>query len=122
MNSSSTHSVAGQPQADGHGDMKSYFVGFALSLALTAASFATIMSDIVPHSWRLGSMVALCVIQLLVQLAYFLHLGTGKSQAQNTAIFACTGLLIVIVVAGSLWVMHNANINMMPTQAISQNE
>jgi cytochrome o ubiquinol oxidase operon protein cyoD len=25
-------------------------------------------------------------------------------------------LLIAIIVAGSLWVIHNANVNMMPTQ------
>jgi cytochrome o ubiquinol oxidase operon protein cyoD len=39
-------------------------------------------------------------------------------------IFGCTAFLIAIIVAGSLWVMHNANVNMMPThmsveQAIS---
>jgi cytochrome o ubiquinol oxidase operon protein cyoD len=68
----------------------------------------------VPHPWRLALLVALCVTQLLVQLVYFLHLGTAKSSRANTAIFLCTGLLIAIVVAGSLWVMHNANVNMMP--------
>jgi hypothetical protein len=29
-------------------------------------------------------------------------------------VFIRTACLIVIVVAGSLWVMHNANVNMMP--------
>jgi len=31
-------------------------------------------------------------------------------------IFVLTMLLIATIVAGSLWVMHNANVNMMPTQ------
>ncbi|GLQ52582.1 cytochrome o ubiquinol oxidase subunit IV [Dyella flava] len=116
MSTSLSHHATAHAHADAeaHGDMKSYFIGFVLSLALTAASFGTVMSPIVPHAWRLGSIVALCVAQLLVQLSYFLHLGTAKSQAQNTAIFVCTGFLIAVVVAGSLWVMHNADVNMMP--------
>lgn len=112
MSASASHSIAAPSHA--HGDMKSYAIGFALSLALTAGSFAAVMADIVPHPWRLALLVALCVTQLLVQLVYFLHLGTAKSSRANTAIFLCTGLLIAIVVAGSLWVMHNANVNMMP--------
>jgi cytochrome o ubiquinol oxidase subunit IV len=56
------------------------------------------------------------VVQLLVQLVFFLHLGTAPEQRNNTVTFMLTVLLIATVVAGSLWVMHNANINMMPTQ------
>jgi cytochrome o ubiquinol oxidase subunit IV len=115
MSASISHHNMAHAQANTHGDLKSYAIGFALSLALTAASFGTVMSGIVPHAWRLTGIVALCVVQLLVQLTYFLHLGKHPDQRANTAIFACTGLLIAIVVAGSLWVMHNANVNMMPT-------
>ncbi len=79
------------------------------------ASFAAVMTGSLPTQAAIALVVGLCVAQLLVQLVYFLHLGTGPGQRGNTAIFACTGFLIVIVVAGSLWVMHNADINMMPT-------
>jgi len=60
--------------------------------------------------------VGLCVVQLVAQLVLFLHIGAGRSQRENTGIFLCTAFLIAIVVAGSLWVMHNANLNMMPMQ------
>ncbi|MBB6188553.1 cytochrome o ubiquinol oxidase subunit IV [Rhodanobacter sp. MP7CTX1] len=108
------HSGMEHAESHAHGNLKSYVVGFVLSLVLTIASFGTVMTDLVPHASRLATIVILCVVQLFVQLVYFLHMGTAKSQRQNTAIFACTSLLIVIVVAGSLWVMHNANVNMMP--------
>jgi cytochrome o ubiquinol oxidase operon protein cyoD len=94
--------------------MKSCTVGLGLSVFLTLASFGAVMTGVIPHPWRLTAIVALCVIQLVVQLVYFLHLGTAKDQRENTVVFICTGLIIVIVVAGSLWVMHNANVNMMP--------
>jgi cytochrome o ubiquinol oxidase operon protein cyoD len=98
----------------------SYVLGFFLSLMLTVASFWVVMAAAVPHSVMLVAIVALCVIQLVVQLAYFLHIGTAPDRRENTAIFVCTGLLITIVVAGSLWVMHNANVNMMPTQMTTE--
>jgi cytochrome o ubiquinol oxidase subunit IV len=98
-----------------HGNAMSYTTGFMLSLALTFTSFGVIMSGAIPHRFQLAAIVGLCVAQLLVQLVYFLHMGSHPDQRANTAIFACTGLLIAIVVAGSLWVMHNANVNMMPT-------
>jgi cytochrome o ubiquinol oxidase operon protein cyoD len=104
------------PSAASHGNMKSYTIGFTLSMLLTLASFGVVMTGLVPHNMRLAFIVALAVVQLLVQLVYFLHLGSAPDQRNNTAIFICTGLLIVIVVAGSLWVMHNANVNMMPMQ------
>ncbi|SFP60097.1 cytochrome bo3 quinol oxidase subunit 4 [Variovorax sp. OK605] len=99
-----------------HGSLKSYTVGFALSLLLTFASFGAVMLDVLPRQLRLPVIVMLCVAQLLVQLVYFLHMGSSPDQRSNTGIFICTALLIAIVVAGSLWVMHNANLNMMPMQ------
>lgn len=103
-----------------HGSIGGYAVGLALSFLLTIGSFGAVMTGVVPHELRLTAIVALCVVQLLVQLVWFLHLGTRKDQRENTAIFVCTALLIAIVVSGSLWVMHNANTNMMPTHVTPQ--
>jgi cytochrome o ubiquinol oxidase operon protein cyoD len=114
------HHASHAADAASHGSMGSYVLGFFLSLMLTVASFWVVMVAAVPHSVMLVAIVALCVVQLLVQLAYFLHIGTAPDQRENTAIFVCTGLLIAIVVAGSLWVMHNANVNMMPTQITTE--
>lgn len=99
-----------------HGTVKSYVVGFILSLGLTALSFGAVMSGTLPRGMILPAITLLAVVQLLVQLIYFLHLGTAPEQRNNTMIFILTGLLIATIVAGSLWVMHNANVNMMSTQ------
>ncbi|KWR89871.1 cytochrome o ubiquinol oxidase subunit IV [Cupriavidus sp. IDO] len=114
MKPSHLHSVHAHEPAV-HGSVRSYTIGLLLSVALTIGSFAAVMTGSLQTHVAIALVVGLCVAQLLVQLVYFLHLGTGPGQRGNTAIFACTGFLIVIVVAGSLWVMHNANINMMPT-------
>lgn len=113
--STNQHHPASGAQAHAHGSIRSYTFGLLLSVVLTLGSFGVVMSGVVPRDLRLAAVVTLCVIQLLVQLVYFLHLGTAKDQRENTVVFVCTGLIIAIVVAGSLWVMHNANENMMPT-------
>ncbi|MCC7633912.1 cytochrome o ubiquinol oxidase subunit IV [Stenotrophomonas rhizophila] len=110
---------AGTAETDhggGHATLKGYVVGLLLCLLLTGASFGVVMGELVPQPLRLTAIVVLCVVQLVAQLVLFLHIGAGRSQRENTGIFLCTAFLIAIVVAGSLWVMHNATQNMMPMQ------
>ena len=103
-----------------HGNLSGYVIGLALSGLFTLASFGAVMTGLLPRGAVMGVLVALCVAQLLAQLVFFLHLGSAPDQRANTAIFVCTALLIAIIVAGSLWVTHNANANMMPTHMTPQ--
>jgi cytochrome o ubiquinol oxidase subunit IV len=98
-----------------HGTLRSYVIGVVMSLILTLASFGVVMAHLVPPGWGLAAIVVLCVVQLIVQLVFFLHIGAARDQRTNTGIFVCTGFLIAVIVGLSLWVMHNANENMMPT-------
>ncbi len=114
MNSSQhvTHQIGHDAS---HGSLRGYLAGTILSLALTLASFGVVMAHLLSPDAGLVLIVGLCIAQLVVQLVYFLHIGTSRSQRANAGIFACTALLIVVIVGLSLWVMHNANVNMMPT-------
>lgn len=96
-----------------HGSLKSYVVGFALSLILTVLSFGCVMSGAVPQHLVVPGIVVFCVIQLLVQLVFFLHMGTAPEQRDNLSIGVFSLLIIAIVVVGSIWVMHNMNAYMM---------
>lgn len=117
MSTTDTH-ANGHGAHAAHGSLRSHLVGYALSVVLTLVSFGAVMGKLLPPSAALAIIVALCVAQLIVQLVFFLHLGPRKGQRGNSAIFACTVFLIAIVVSGSLWVMHNATLNMMPMQSI----
>lgn len=113
-----THAAShggGHTGHEAHASLRDYVIGFVLSVLLTFGSFGAVMAGWVPKGMGLSAIVVLCVAQLIVQLVYFLHIGAKRSQRENTGIFLCTALLIAIIVAGSLWVMHNANENMMPT-------
>ncbi|OZI25571.1 cytochrome o ubiquinol oxidase subunit IV [Bordetella genomosp. 7] len=96
-----------------HGTLKSYLVGFGLSIILTLLSFGLVMADAVPQRLALPGIVLLCVVQLLVQLVYFLHMGASPSQRDNLSVFVFSVFVIAIIVGGSAWVLHNMNANMM---------
>jgi cytochrome o ubiquinol oxidase operon protein cyoD len=120
MSNEHTHSHAMEHQHASHGSLKSYIVGFALSIVLTFLSFGCVMSGAVPHDLILPGIVVFCVAQVLVQLVFFLHLSAKPGQRDNLSIGVFTLLIIAIVVVGSLWVLHNMNVSMMhPVQTMS---
>ncbi len=97
-----------------HGSVKSYVVGFILCIVLTALSFGVVMTGALTGFAAAAAIVVLCVLQLIVQLVFFLHLGTSPEQRDNLTTFLFTMLIIAIIVGGSAWVLHNMNANMMP--------
>ncbi|MFC3653581.1 cytochrome o ubiquinol oxidase subunit IV [Dyella humi] len=109
---SAHHSHADHQHAN-HGTLKSYIVGFALSIILTFMSFGCVMSGAVPHNMVMPGIMVLCVAQVLVQLVFFLHLSSKPGQRDNLSIGVFTVLIIAIIVVGSIWVMHNMNLYMM---------
>lgn len=120
MSSQHTHAHAAEHRHASHGSLKSYIAGFALSIILTFLSFGCVMSGAVPHDLILPGIMVLCVAQVLVQLVFFLHLSAKPGQRDNLSIGIFTLLIIAIVVVGSLWVLHNMNVNMMhPVPAMS---
>lgn len=100
-----------------HGSLSSYLVGFGLSLVLTALSFGCVMSGAVPAQLIVPGLMVFCVLQVLVQLGFFLHMGIAPEQRENLMVAVCALLFIAIVVVGSLWVLHNMNAYMMPGMA-----
>jgi cytochrome o ubiquinol oxidase operon protein cyoD len=113
MSAHPSHAHAADHANASHGTLKSYIIGFALSIILTFMSFGCVMSGAVPHDLVMPGIMVLCVAQVLVQLMFFLHLSAKPGQRDNLSIGVFTLLIIAIVVVGSLWVMHNMNLYMM---------
>lgn len=99
----------------GHGTMKGYMIGFVLSLILTVIPFVMVMTDMLSTRGLIISVVLFALVQLVVHFIYFLHMHKHSEDVWNLIAFAFTLLIIVIVVGGSLWIMYNLNINMMPS-------
>lgn len=106
--------VSAHETGESHGSYGSYLTGFILSVILTAGAFALVMLNLLPVATAMVGIAVLAVIQILVHLYFFLHLNASSEQRWNVMAFAFTVVIVAIVVGGTLWVMYNANMNMMP--------
>ncbi|WP_299002198.1 cytochrome o ubiquinol oxidase subunit IV [uncultured Shewanella sp.] len=96
-----------------HGTLKSYIIGFILSILLTVIPYYLVVEQSLPLTTVVMAIVVLGVAQLIVQLVFFLHLNTKSEQGWNFLSFVFTAVIVAILLAGSLWIMYNLRINMM---------
>ncbi|MDN7142140.1 cytochrome o ubiquinol oxidase subunit IV [Pseudomonas sp. JQ170] len=96
-----------------HGSVKSYAIGFILSVILTAIPFGLVMYPSLPKDMTVLIVVAFAAIQIVVHLYYFLHLDRSKEQRENVSAFLFTAMVIALLVGLSLWIMFSIHTSMM---------
>jgi len=97
--------------AEPRGGLQSYVTGALFALALTLAPFALVMSG-ASGTNTVAGIFGLAVIQIVVHMVFFLHLGRSD-QRWNLTAFVFTVLIVGILVGGSYWVMYHLDHNMM---------
>ncbi|SNS34498.1 cytochrome bo3 quinol oxidase subunit 4 [Noviherbaspirillum humi] len=98
-----------------HGSLKSYAVGFILSVILTAIPFWLVMGKKIDSSGTLGIvLLGFAVVQIVVHMIYFLHMNSKAEGGWSMLAMLFTVLVVGIMLAGSIWVMYHMNHNMMP--------
>lgn len=99
-----------------HGTYNSYVKGFVLAVVLTVIPFFLVMARPIESPGYTAAIVLICALaQILVHMIFFLHL-TPKAEGgwiMLSTVF--TIVLVVITLAGSLWIVFHLNKNMMPT-------
>lgn len=115
MSDHHTHGDSHHHDHHDHGSLKSYAIGFILSVILTAIPFWLVMTKAITNSGTMGLvLLAFAAVQVVVHMVYFLHMNT-KSEGGWTMMAAIfTIIVVVIALSGSLWVMYHLNTNMMP--------
>jgi len=101
-----------------HGDRNSYIVGFALSVALTIAAFWAAMRPGMPRVGVIAVVLVLAAAQVLVHLAYFLHMSLRRDNRWNLVSFVFTVLILALIVGGSVWIMANMVATLSPSPSI----
>lgn len=100
-----------------HVSARGYLNGFVLSVVLTAIPFALVMTGAISNSTLAAVVILLfAAVQIVVHMVYFLHMNTKSEGGWNLLALVFTAVLVIIVLSGSLWVMHHLNTNMMPGQ------
>ena len=84
----------------------------------TATSFWTANTSLLwPPGVPLG-LAALAITQIGIHLVFFLHVTSGPDNTNNVLALAFGVLIVILVMAGSLWIMANLNANMTPSSEL----
>jgi cytochrome o ubiquinol oxidase subunit IV len=91
--------------------------GLVLAVALTAIAFWVANTSLLWAPGVLLGLAVLAIAQMGVHLVFFLHITTGPDSTNNVLALALGVLIVILVAAGSIWIMANLNENMMlPSQ------
>lgn len=91
-----------------------YLTGLALALVLTAIPFALVQFHLMGGAAAVVVIALAAALQILVHLRCFLRLDPAETPRETLLALAFAGLLIVLMVGGSLWIMFDLHQRMMP--------
>jgi cytochrome o ubiquinol oxidase operon protein cyoD len=91
-----------------------YVYGLVACILLTILSFWAVMANPFSKHAILAIIFASAIVQFLVQVICFLRLNTSTEQGLNNVLsIVFTFVILVTIIAGSLWIMWNVNYYMM---------
>ncbi|MEN2787532.1 cytochrome o ubiquinol oxidase subunit IV [Sphingomonas qilianensis] len=119
-----SHPSTAQDAAHGHDtpghdtpghSRRGYHIGTILSIILTVIPFWLVMSGVIQDGQTTAALIfAMGFIQIIVHVLCFLHLDTRSEGGWTLLAFLFTTVIVVLTIAGSIWVMYHLNANMMP--------
>ena len=98
-----------------HATLGGYMIGFGLSAILTAIPFWLVMDHVIASpGWTAATILFFAAVQIFVHMVYFLHMNTRSEGGWSMMALIFTLVMVIITLAGSIWVMYHLKINMMP--------
>lgn len=89
------------------GTHRTYIVGFIMSTLTTILAFCLVGFNLLSPILLYVFVAILAIIQLYIQLIFFLHLNTSSRSYWNIVSFIFSLIVISIIVIGTLWIMFN---------------
>ncbi|WP_341871959.1 cytochrome o ubiquinol oxidase subunit IV [Bartonella tribocorum] len=94
----------------------SYLIGFILAVFFTLGSFIPVMYGMM-ESWAISTkvvyLIGMALIQIIVQIVFFLHLNSGPDAKWNLSALWFAAICVFIIVGGTWWAISHLNYNMM---------
>ena len=94
-------------------ELKSYQIGYALAVALTAIPFALVALGWTATATLLIAIAAFGLVQIVVHFRFFLHIDLSQSKRDDLQLILFTALIIGLMVGGTLWILFNLKMRMM---------
>jgi cytochrome o ubiquinol oxidase operon protein cyoD len=89
-------------------------LGLALAVGLTATSFWVANTSLLWVPGVILGLAVLAIAQMGVHLVFFLHVTTGPDSTNNILALALGILIVILVAAGSIFIMANLSETIMP--------
>lgn len=89
-----------------------YVIGFLLSVVCTLVPYYMVVEKIVTGTTLLATIIGFAMVQLIIQVVFFLHIGREKKPRFNLFFLVSTIGIIFVVVVGSIWIMNHLHYNM----------
>ncbi len=102
-----------QPASDADRERRAYVWGLALAVALTAVAFGLAVFRVLSGGALFAAIGGLALIQIAVQFRFFLHIDLTRQKREDLQLILFTGLLVLLMVGGSLWIMASLDARMM---------
>lgn len=108
------HSESIVMEHDAHSlSLGKYIAGFVLSIGVTLLAYWLATHQSVSKSQAVAGLTVLALTQFVVQMLLFLHAGDERRPRWKLGVLFLMLSLVLILVLGSLWIMHNLNYRMM---------
>jgi cytochrome o ubiquinol oxidase operon protein cyoD len=92
-----------------------YVTGFVLSVVLTAIPFWLVMAKVFESSTvTIFVILGLAMVQIYVHMVFFLHMTSKAEGGWPWMSLIFTLVLLIIMLSGSMWIMHHLQTNTMP--------
>ena len=83
-----------------HGSRREYWIGFILSVLLTAPAFGLVMTGVIADPRvTAGIVMALAMVQIVVHMIYFLHMNTKSENGWTMLALIFTAIIVLIAFA-----------------------
>lgn len=93
--------------------LKPLHLGLISSFILLLAAYRIVVHTHLSSAPLIFTVFGLGILQALLQLIFFLHLGLESKPHWYMITLLFTILIAIIVVGGSIWIMSNLNYNLM---------
>jgi len=95
--------------------LKPLFLGFMLAVLMTVGAYRIVAHSHISASMLTFTLLGMGVLQATIQLVFFLHLGLEAKPRWNMIMFLLMVIIMIVLIGGTMWIMHNINYNVMPS-------
>jgi cytochrome o ubiquinol oxidase operon protein cyoD len=99
---------------------RAYIIGYILSLVFTAIPYYLVVAHIIIGSGLLAAILVIAMLQMLVQIIFFLHFGRNPKLYWQIGFFVATFWAVLVVVVGSIVIISHLHANMSAKDVIDK--